>query len=68
MGLDMTEKIAEKVSLVAGRVAIRGTEAIKNLVDDTEKLKTKTENSTKWFLANHLSIQKVVDKWATKER
>ncbi|MBP6408654.1 MAG: pilus assembly protein PilM [Fusobacteriaceae bacterium] len=36
----LKEKIAEKVSLVAGRVAIRGTEAIKNLVDDTEKLKT----------------------------
>ena len=36
----LKEKIAEKVSLVAGRVAIRGTEAIKNLIDDTEKLKT----------------------------
>ena len=36
----LKEKIAEKISLVAGRVAIRGTEAIKNLVDETEKLKT----------------------------
>jgi cell division protein FtsA len=36
----LKEKIAEKVSLVAGRVAIRGTEAIKNLVDNTETLKT----------------------------
>lgn len=38
--LNLKEKIAEKVSLVAGRVAVRGTEAIKNLVDNTEKLKT----------------------------
>lgn len=37
---NLKEKIAEKVSLVTGRVAIRGTEAIKNLLDNTEKLKT----------------------------
>lgn len=37
---NLKEKIAEKVTLVAGRVAVRGTEAIKNLLDNTEKLKT----------------------------
>lgn len=36
----LKEKIAEKISLVSGRVAIRGTEAIRNLIDETEKLKT----------------------------
>lgn len=36
----LKEKIAEKVSLVAGRVAIRGTEAIRNLIDETDRLKT----------------------------
>lgn len=36
----LKDKIAEKISLVAGRVAIRGTEAIKNLIDETEMLKT----------------------------
>ena len=36
----LKDKIAEKISLVAGRVAIRGTEAIRNLVDETERLKT----------------------------
>ncbi len=37
---NLKEKIAEKVSLVAGRVAVRGTEAIKNLVDTDEELRT----------------------------
>lgn len=37
---NLKEKIAEKISLVAGRVAVRGTEAIKNLIDSTESLKT----------------------------
>lgn len=36
----LKEKIAEKISLVAGRVAVRGTEAIKNLIDSTDSLKT----------------------------
>lgn len=37
---NLKEKLAEKVSLVAGRVAVRGTEAIKNLVDTSEEFRT----------------------------
>ncbi|TDT70606.1 cell division protein FtsA [Hypnocyclicus thermotrophus] len=36
----LREKIAEKVSLVAGRVAVRGTEAIKSLVNSENMLST----------------------------
>lgn len=36
----LREKIADKVSLVSGRVAVRGTEAIKNMVDETARLNT----------------------------
>jgi len=53
----LKEKIAEKISLVAGRVAIRGTEAIKNLVDETERLKT-AEFVTPIGIANMAFINK----------
>ncbi|MDN5304854.1 MAG: hypothetical protein PWP46_1740 [Fusobacteriaceae bacterium] len=36
----LREKIAEKVSLVAGRVAVRGTEAIKSLMNNENMLST----------------------------